>query len=278
MLSIKALAALLPAALACSDHLNHFPTPKLVGRQVSNNRTTRIPTDPDWAYEASFNWGRLNPEYETCQTGTQQSPIGFSLNQGLSTTHIPDFSNVTGNYRGNFYNWGYGAAFTLMHEAGVYNTLPSVSFDNETDYLSGWHIHTPADHSVGGDRSKAELHYVFTNDVGDYKAVAAIRMDAGGQNNSFFNAVPKPFIGFNETDQQTELELPLRLPIETVGNFSEFWTYKGSLTSPPCTEGVRFFMARNIMFVSDDQMREILRVSTYSARAEQEIWRHAVNE
>ncbi|KAF2218533.1 alpha carbonic anhydrase [Elsinoe ampelina] len=278
MPSLTTFAALLPAALACSDHLNFQRTPKLIGRQVSDNRTTRIPQDADWAYEASFNWGRINPEYELCQTGTQQSPIGFSLNQGLSTNHIPDFSNVSGLYTGNFYNWGYGPAFTLLHDKGVYETLPSVSFDNETDYLSGWHVHTPADHTVGGDRSKAELHYVFTDGGGDYRAVAAIRLDAGGQNNSFFDAVPKPFIGFNETDQQMEVDLPLRLPIEAVGNFTEFWTYRGSLTSPPCTEGVRFFMARNIMFVSDDQMREILRVGAYSARQEQEVWRHGVNE
>ncbi|KAJ4396990.1 hypothetical protein N0V93_001214 [Gnomoniopsis smithogilvyi] len=278
MHSLITLATLLSAAFACSDHLNYVRGPRIDSRQNSDNRTTRAPQEQDWAYEASFNWGRLNRAYETCQTGTQQSPIGFSLNQGLSTKHIPDFSNITGLYPGNFYNWGYGPAFTLLREEGVYTTLPTMSYDNETNYLLGWHIHTPADHSVGGDRSKAELHYVFTDDAGHHRAVVATRIDPGGRVNAFFDTMARPFIHFNETDQQMEMELPLALPIQLVYNFTEFWTYQGSLTSPPCTEGVRFFMARNIMFVSDEQMREILRVSTYSARAEQEVWRHGVNE
>lgn len=278
MRSLTIFAALLSAALACSDHLNYVRGPKIHSRQNSDNRTTRTPPDQDWAYEASFNWGRLNPAYERCQTGTQQSPIGFSLNQGLSTKHIPDFSKISGLYPGNFYNWGYGPAFTLLHEKGVYNTLPTLSYDNETNYLTGWHIHAPADHSVGGDRSKAEIHYVFSDDAGQYRAVVAMRIDPGGRVNAFFDAIAQPFVHFNETDQQIEMQLPLALPIHLVYNLTEFWTYQGSLTSPPCTEGVRFFMARNILFVSDDQMREILRVSTYSARAEQEVWRHGVNE
>jgi len=65
--------------------------------------------------------------------------------------------------------------------------------------------------------------------------------------------------------------------LREVNMFNEFWTYRGSLTSPPCTEGIRFFVARNVLFTSVDQMREVLRVSTYSARAEQEVWMHQIN-
>lgn len=53
--------------------------------------------------------------------------------------------------------------------------------------------------------------------------------------------------------------------------------YRGSLTSPPCTEGIRFYVARQILFVGVEQMRAILRVSHYSARAEQEVWQHEIN-
>lgn len=56
-----------------------------------------------------------------------------------------------------------------------------------------------------------------------------------------------------------------------------FFPTTGSLTSPPCTEGIRFFVARNILFVGNQQMQDILGVSTYSARAEQEVWLHQIN-
>lgn len=67
------------------------------------------------------------------------------------------------------------------------------------------------------------------------------------------------------------------MALAEVNRFSDFWTYQGSLTSPPCTEGIRFWVARNVMFVSNAQMQEILAVSTYSARAEQEVWMHQIN-
>lgn len=215
-------------------------------------------------------------DYALCQTGTQQSPIALSLNNGLSLNHIPEF-NYPDSVAGNFYNWGYGPAFTVTHEDGVWDQNPSFSFDNETVYLKGWHIHAPADHSVGGDRSKAELHLVHVDAKGHERAVLAIRLDPGNRDNQFLAQLPS-MIGFNETDITEPAELNHRLALESVLYFNEFWTYQGSLTSPPCHEGIRWFVARQIMFTGVQQMRDILGASTYSARAEQEVWLHRINE
>ncbi|KAL2673877.1 hypothetical protein Neosp_012321 [[Neocosmospora] mangrovei] len=215
-------------------------------------------------------------DYALCQTGTQQSPIALSLNNGLSLNHIPEF-NYPDSVAGNFYNWGYGPAFTVMHEDGVWDQNPSFSFDNETVYLKGWHIHAPADHSVGGDRSKAELHLVHVDGKGHERAVLAIRLDPGNRDNEFLAQLPT-MIGFNETDITEPAELNHRLALESVLWFNEFWTYQGSLTSPPCHEGIRWFVARQIMFTGVQQMRDILGASTYSARSEQEVWLHRINE
>ena len=217
------------------------------------------------------------PAYATCQTGTQQSPIALGLNQGLSTRHIPSFSGYTGNSTGNFFNWGHGPAFTLTLEDDDWTSLPSMSFDNETVYLRGWHIHAPADHPVAGDRSKAELHYVHVDEHGHERAVLAIRIDPGTSSAPFFAQLPQPYIGFNETEVQMGVELDMRLALEGAHNFDEFWTYKGSLTSPPCREGIRWFVARTILFTSVDEMVKLLGACTYSARAEQEVWLHDIN-
>lgn len=186
------------------------------------------------------------------------------------------FDGYNGNATGNYFNWGYGLAFTLHHEENDYTTLPAMVFNNETAYLKGWHIHAPADHSVGGDRSKAELHYVHVGTDGKYKAVLAIRLDPGSHTSSFFSQLP-PVIGFNDTTQIEGVSIAPRLALEEVNMVNEFWTYKGSLTSPPCTEGVQWFVSRTILFVSDGQMQDILRVSTYSSRQEQEVWLHEIN-
>lgn len=67
------------------------------------------------------------------------------------------------------------------------------------------------------------------------------------------------------------MEIDPMQAVREVNSFSEFWTYKGSLTSPPCKEGIQWFVARNILFTSVKQMQDILGASTFSSRAEQEV-------
>jgi carbonic anhydrase len=73
------------------------------------------------------------------------------------------------------------------------------------------------------------------------------------------------------------MEIDMLQALKEVNMFNEFWTYEGSLTSPPCTEGIRWWVARNVLFVGVEQMQRILGVSTYSARVEQEVWMHGIN-
>jgi carbonic anhydrase len=258
--SLSLLTAWLPATFAC-------PHESLLHKRQAANQTIE---NPPWAYYASYDWGTIDPMYQLCQTGTQQSPIALSLSNGLSLNHLPTFHNYTGNITGTFKNWNHGPAFTLSRDDLTSN--PSFTYDNETVYLVGWHIHAPADHSVGGDRSKAEMHFVHANAEGHEKAVLAFRLDPGNSDAAL--------IGFNETavEYQQEIGMNLDLALSSVLHFNEFWTYQGSLTSPPCREGIRWFVARQILFTGVKQMQAILGASTYSARAEQEVWQHRINE
>lgn len=263
-------AATLPAAFAC-------PHESYLCKWQATNQTIE---NPRWAYEESFNWGQIDPLYQLCQTGTQQSPIALSLSKGLSLNHIPTLNNYTGKATGMFRHWGYGPAFSLGREDLTSN--PSFTYDNETVYLVGWHIHASADYSVGGGRSKAEMHFVHADSEGHEKAVLAFRLDPGNSDASFFSQLP-PMIGFNETGAkyQQEISMDLDLALSSVLHFNEFWTYQGILTSPPCHEGIRWFVARQILFTGVKQMQAILAIlgaSTYSARAEQVVWQHKINE
>lgn len=265
--SFLILPLVILTVLACPEHENnHFRRQK----RVDTGNATK------WSYEASFNWGKLDPAYHLCQNGTQQSPIALSLSNGLSLNHVPEF-NYPVTVPGNFYNWGYGPAFTVaQNETDGWKTHPSVSYDNITLYLKGWHIHAPADHTVAMVRSRAELHLVHVDSTGKEAAVLAVRLDPGNRDSPFFSQLPT-MIGFDNRNE-VPTSLNMNMLLETVLHFNEFWTYQGSLTSPPCTEGIRWFMARQIVFVGVDQMRAILGASTYSARAEQEVWQHRINE
>ena len=135
---------------------------------------------------------------------------------------------------------------------------------------------TPADHTVGGDRSKAELHMVHVNAEGHETAVLAIRLDPGSHENPFFSQLPA-MVSYRDIKPVKDVKMNMDLILASTGHFSDFWSYRGSLTSPPCREGIRWFVARSLVFTSTQQMQDILKVSTFSAREEQEIWLHEVN-
>ncbi len=136
---------------------------------------------------------------------------------------------------------------------------------------------------MDGDRSRAELHLVHANAQGTPIAVLGVRMDPGNSNNAFLSQLPQyvPFLIGQQPENTAEViedvELNMGLALDSVGRFRDFFTYKGSLTTPPCTEGKRWFVAREIATTSVDQMRALLGASTYSARVLQKLWLHAVN-
>lgn len=151
------------SALSCADHDYHSylrkradapPTGGAPSTAGSSNSTSAA-----WAYEASYDWGRISTAYHLCQDGSTQAPIPLRTDQGLSLRHVPSFNRYNMQVTGVFRNWGYGPAMTFAHPEGNYTTLPSFTFEeekgqNETVYMSGWHIHAPADHTVQGQRSR----------------------------------------------------------------------------------------------------------------------------
>lgn len=93
----------------------------------------------------------------------------------------------------------------------------------------------------------------------------------------FFNQIDQPFPALGSEEERT-MTLDPNLAIEDVGGFKKFWSYEGSLTTPPCSEGLRWFVSQQPLYVDDDTLQSILRVSTYSARPTQPRWLHRLNE
>ncbi|KAL8907493.1 MAG: hypothetical protein Q9171_005835 [Xanthocarpia ochracea] len=278
------------SVFSCADHTKRQNDPPSSGhflrkRQAFNN-TNPVYNATDWDYNVPNDWGSIRPAYAVCQNGTQQSPIPLSLANGTSQYHTPTFENYDRNVTGNWTNWGYGPAFNLEHPPGEYTSLPSMRWDNQTGYLEGWHTHAPGEHSVDGDRARAEMHLVHVDAQGNELAVLGIMLDPGTSSLPFFAQLPAlvPYVttvrGQNPTrvpEVVPDVSMNMGLALDAVDRVSEFWTYRGSLTSPPCTEGLRWFVARSVALTSVDQMRSLLGASRYSARQEQEVWLHDVN-
>ncbi|KAL0576098.1 hypothetical protein V5O48_005872 [Marasmius crinis-equi] len=192
------------------------------------------PTRPaNWTYTGETGpllWGFLDPTYGACANGTAQSPIvidsSVTMTNTTPTMNIPNVDSVT------IKNYG----------------LPTMNIDsingtttfNGVDYVfRNFHFHTPSEHRLGNEYYPLEMHMVHQADDGSY-VVFTMLFELSDSNNTDF--VTAAFPVTNSTLDLTPATTGSLDFAPIVKAFqSEFaYTYTGSLTVPPCTEGVQF--------------------------------------
>ncbi|KPI37723.1 Alpha carbonic anhydrase 3 [Cyphellophora attinorum] len=283
LLSTVILAmTVLPATQACNFHMQRRSNTYSNPHARRDTRFQRRAEEIDFEYVNSFDWHTIKPEYLTCFTGTSQSPIGVHSTQGLATTHPPSFAGyqTTTNTTGTFKNWGFGPAFDIDMVNEDPTTLPAMTFDDQTVFLSGWHIHFPSEHLVDGVRSAAEMHFVHVNAAGEPASVVGIRIEPSvTAHSAFFAQVPAAIPAPANPPVEGTPGVPMDhlLAIHEVGMVQQYWTYKGSLTTPPCSEGLRWFLPQMTLKVSEAQMLALRGAGRFSHRIEQVVMNQAIN-
>ncbi|KAI9047232.1 hypothetical protein LZ554_008686 [Drepanopeziza brunnea f. sp. 'monogermtubi'] len=266
--SLIGLAAV-SAVLACPQDNSNV---RVAGLQKRADEAAASP----WTYEGARTWGNTAVNgSETCQTGMTQSPINLPWEQ-YSRVHIPTLNYTT--VSGTVSNWGYGIQFMLNKTNGQdYTGNPTLRDGENVYYLHSFHTHTPSEHRINGERSHGELHLVHADAEGKPKGVLGLRINPS-ENESPFLAQVLGCPGVDSTAVKYMESVNMVQALEEVDHVRKFWTYKGSLTTPPCGEGLRWWVAEDVMQVSDAQMQSLLGVSLYSSRIEQSVWRHDVNQ
>ena len=124
---------------------------------------------------------------------------------------------------------------------------------SEEFQLIQFHFHAPSEHTIDGKRSDMEMHLVHRNQLGDL-AVVGVLMNISDDSSilvdSIMNLAPVA-VGENEMEDVTFNAQQL-LPENR-----SYYMYAGSLTTPPCTEGVRWFVMRNPVAVSTAAVRQL---------------------
>ena len=187
----------------------------------------------EWGYsgaEGPANWGSLDPSYATCSSGKKQSPINIKKTTA-ATLSKPTFSYGVG--KGNLVDTGHTVDVFPANE-GVVN---SVSLDGKDYSLVQFHFHTPSEHTVNGKHFPLEVHFVNKAADGEL-AVFGVLVKEGAPANSAWSKVASN-LDKARTDGESKTALPFNwgklLPID-----QSTYRYSGSLTTPPCTEGVKF--------------------------------------
>jgi carbonic anhydrase len=200
--------------------------------------------NPAWSYEGKtgpFNWSHLDPAYKACSAGKEQSPIDISgahLNKALQPI---EFHYISGGM--TLVNNGHTVQVTPP--AGSYIVVNGTRYD-----LVQFHFNHPGEDAVKGKLPDMSLHLIHKSADGKFVGIA-VRLNEGNGNAvlaSLWQHLPKTA---GATDKTTESMSPAGLLPTDRG----YWTYTGSLTVPPCTEGVQWFVFRQQVELSRDQLR-----------------------
>jgi carbonic anhydrase len=198
----------------------------------------------DWSYEGKqgpLNWGKLDPAYRACSAGKEQSPIdlhGAKRNKALQPI---EFHYISSSMK--IENTGHTIRVTPA--AGSYILADGVRYD-----LKEFHFEHPGEEIVKGKTPDMGIHMVHKSADGKI-AVIGIRLNEGNANAllaALWAHLPKT-AGTNDTMPDSMNPAAL-LPADRA-----YWTYEGSLTTPPCTEGVKWIIFQQEVELSRGQLR-----------------------
>ncbi|WP_416054724.1 carbonic anhydrase [Janthinobacterium svalbardensis] len=207
-----------------------------------------------WSYEGDSgpaNWSKINVDWAKCGNGSRQSPIdirdGMKVElEQISFDYHPSSFNVVDN----------GHTVQVGVSGGNYITVQNRMFE-----LQQFHFHRPSEERINGKAFEMVVHLVHRDAEGRL-AVLALLLERGAPQatiQTVWNNLPLEKF---ETMQPTIL----LDPAEMLPARRDYYTYMGSLTSPPCSEGVLWLVMKQPVQASPAQMALFSRLYPLNAR------------
>jgi carbonic anhydrase len=234
---------------------------------------TETPSDDEggshaahWGYEADNGpdaWGSMKSEWSLCAEGREQSPIDLT---NATETELPAATIDTPSEQ----------EVVVLNQAGVIHELDNghtiqinaktsekLTVGDKTYALIQFHFHAPSEHTVDGEHFPMEMHFVHQAENGAL-AVVGVFLEEGA---------PNPGI------EPLWAQLPEGPGTETIvlipAGFADyifpdvgtgFYHYDGSLTTPPCSEGVKWYVRKTPTELSKDQIAAFTAVYDHNNR------------
>lgn len=180
----------------------------------------------NWAYHGKngpSTWWHQSDDFAACKTSTQQSPIDIthavSKDDEYFVTH---YSPTKFNVRRDEHN----VYFDIAHQDGH----QYVNYQNHRYYVKSFHFHTPSEHKILHKQYPMEVHIVNVSRKGKVLVLGTVLK--GGAKNALLAQVfsqKVPAVG-GKGEKSLELNLTDLIPEN-----SKYFSYAGSLTTPPCT-------------------------------------------
>lgn len=207
---------------------------------------------PHWDYGDEHGpsvWGGLSPEFAMCGGGRSQSPIEIAstvpgARQALATQYRPaTLSIVHHEHETDVVNTGHSIQVNYPH-------ADTLAVGDEEFPLVQYHFHSPSEHTIDGRHSPMEMHLVHKS-ADDKLAVLGVLIEEGAANAAFdpvWANLPTRKGAEEQLDHVT-VDVDRLLPqVRTT------YRYDGSLTTPPCSEGVKWFVMTTPVELSAEQI------------------------
>lgn len=196
----------------------------------------------EWSYQnetSPEHWGELKPEYSTCATGHNQSPINIDKTVKAKLEKIRNIQKFPGK---EILNDGH----TVQINFGEGNML---LLDEEPYQMKQVHFHSPSEHTIHGQAFPLEAEFVHANAKGDF-TVMSVMFKEGAENKALaklWEQMPK------RKSKAIALQSPVT-PKDLMPTNPSYYRFSGSLTSPPCTEGVKWIILKTPLTASKTQI------------------------
>jgi carbonic anhydrase len=201
-----------------------------------------------WGYtghQGPEHWAELNPEYAECAEGRSQSPINLTdfIEADLEPIEIQ-------------YEAGGKEVINNGHTIQVNFTPGSkISVDGHTFELKQYHFHAPSENHINGNSYPMAAHLVHADEAKNIAVVAVLFVE--GETNPSLASAWSYMPGIEGGRQN----LPSGISAEGIlPTGRDYYRFNGSLTTPPCTEGVLWFVMKAPVTVSKDQIGKFVQV------------------
>jgi carbonic anhydrase len=222
-----------------------------------------------WAYEGEHgpeHWGQMKPEFNACASGKRQSPIHIQSTDTAPGPAEPIEFHYSGS-GGSVVNNGH----TIQVDPMGHNWI---KVRGSVYKLVQFHFHHPAEEKVNYKGFAMVAHLVHKNEAGQL-AVVAVLMDVGN-NNAFVQKVWTRM----PLDTQDRVPLPDDLLDlnELLPSDQRYYQFMGSLTTPPCSEGVLWMVLKQPVTLGADQLKLFTKLFPMNARPVQAVNGRLVRE
>ncbi|HEY6303815.1 MAG TPA: carbonic anhydrase family protein [Terriglobales bacterium] len=213
-----------------------------------------------WTYEGATgaeHWSDLDPEYAACNVGKEQSPIDI---QNAEKAELPA---IRFEYKGSPLKYLINNGYTIRvnyHDAPGSGSFLMVG-DKRYD-LTQFHFHRPSEEYIGGKPYDMEVHLMHEASDGKVAGVTVL-LQAGAANaaiQKIWDHMPKT-AGKEEEVAGVEVN-----PADLLPHDAAYYTYMGSLTAPPCSEGITWFVLKTPVEISAEEINAFAELYPHDVR------------